>query len=71
MAIKIHPRFESESAAYRAATDALTESYGGLASRNYREAINRETAIQIARLTHWRCTREYIDGIFGDEEGDE
>jgi hypothetical protein len=60
MTIPIHLQFRSESEAYRAASDSLSAAYEGLATRSFSESIERETAIQVARLTHFRCSQEYL-----------
>jgi hypothetical protein len=70
--IQIHPRFESEAEAYRASSDDMSAVYDGPLPRTYRAAQDRETAIQIARLTHYACAREYLGGLgLEGEEQDE
>lgn len=68
MTIKIHPRFRTEAEAYRAASDALADAYRAPSADTWHEAANRETAIQIARLTHWQAAREYLTPSQADVE---
>jgi len=70
MTILIHPQFRSESEAYHASSDALSAAYAAPAVRTYRDAVERETAVQIARLCHYRGAREYLCEV-GLEDGDE
>lgn len=66
--INIHQKFTSESQAYRAASDALSAAYDCLAEQNHINTVECETALQVARMTHWQCSREYLAEIRGEPE---
>ncbi len=63
MPIQIHPRFPSERDAYLDSGDALNAVYDGAIARTYLQAVDRETAISIARLAHHCSAREYLGAL--------
>lgn len=58
--ITTHRPYRSELEAYVAATDALDDAHHQPAALTYGAALDRETALQVARLTHWRAAEERL-----------
>jgi flavin-binding protein dodecin len=58
--IQVHKRFKSEAEAYRASADTLDAAHQQPVTLNWAASVERETAMQIAKLAHYRCAQEYL-----------